>query len=144
MKTCNNTLSYDTPKSKSAEHHCIRCRETHKSASQLECPFSVHTCQPNPASEHFHHKTCAKQPPPPNHHPSPLHSHCTPAHLGSGLGVPDLHELVMRSADDMLPVWREINRHDVFDMTLHRALGILDELFVFVLRGGADAAWFRI
>ena len=35
-----------------------------------------------------------------------MHSHKA-AHLGPGLGVPDLDELINRSADDAIPVWGE-------------------------------------
>ena len=50
-------------------------------------------------------------PPPPLKSPSSTHFRQA-AHLGSGRGVPDLHELVKRAADDALPVRRESERAD--------------------------------
>jgi len=63
------------------------------------------------------------------------------AHLGSRLGVPDLHGFVLRSADDELPVWREIDRGNARRVTSHYwALWVVLEVRVSVLLGANAAA----
>ena len=56
---------------------------------------------------------------PANHHHRPTtatHPHCV-AHLGSGLGVPDLHQRVFRPADDLSSIRRERGRDHLVQVT---------------------------
>ena len=66
----------------------------------------------------------------------------TAAHLGAGLGDPDLMGLVVQPvdgpADDAFPVHRQRDRHHRARMPRHGALRVLVEIPVFVK--GADAA----
>ena len=58
------------------------------------------------------------------------------AHLDSGLDVPDLHELVLRPADDASAVPRESDRPHPFRVTRQRAH--LPPV-TFILKGGPGA-----
>jgi len=57
------------------------------------------------------------------------------AHLDSGLGDPDLHEVVLRPAGDAIAVWRDSHHVHAVRVTHRRALKIL----IFVTDASAGA-----
>ena len=63
------------------------------------------------------------------------------AHLGSGLGVPNLHEFVTRPADDAVPVPRESDREHDIRVTRKRAH--LPPTHLYLMGGPGKWWWFR-